>query len=79
MWRTLIMGGINIGWLADWVPSPDWLRRTTFSSGVFDFVLCTELGTPELITCDVNGTNTLELFRLGAVSFVGLVEVWREL
>jgi len=21
------MGGINVGWLAVWVPSPDWLRR----------------------------------------------------
>ena len=27
MWRKLIMGGINFGWLAAWVPSPDWLRR----------------------------------------------------
>jgi hypothetical protein len=27
MWRKLIMGGINFGWLAVWVPSPDWLRR----------------------------------------------------
>jgi hypothetical protein len=27
MWRKLIKGGINFGWLAVWVPSPDWLRR----------------------------------------------------
>jgi hypothetical protein len=27
MWHKLIMGGINFGWLAEWVPSPDWLRR----------------------------------------------------
>jgi len=27
MLPKLIMGGINFGWLAVWVPSPDWLRR----------------------------------------------------
>jgi hypothetical protein len=27
MWLKLIIGGVNFGWLAAWVPSPDWLRR----------------------------------------------------
>jgi hypothetical protein len=27
MWRKLIMGRINFGWLAVCFPSPDWLRR----------------------------------------------------
>ena len=27
MWRKIIMGGINFGWVAVWVRSPDWLRR----------------------------------------------------
>ena len=27
MWRKLIKGGIKFGWLAVWVPSPDWLSQ----------------------------------------------------
>jgi hypothetical protein len=27
IWRKLIIGGINFGWLAVWVSRPDWLRR----------------------------------------------------